>query len=255
LSGGSEHIDLDACADAGIEVVRPASASAQAEAEFVVGALLQMLRRVPVVGGDGMLVGRELGACTVGLVGHTATTGPLAGLLRSFGARVLGYDPALHATDPAWARVDVQPVGLRELLQESDAVALLLLHYRRFDGLFGARWLGECRRDQVWVSLAHGDIFDEPALARALAGGPLAAAWLDSVDPAWLEPGRPLANLDTLQVTPRLAATTAEARLRGAWAVARRIDEVLSRAVPPRSLRRERFRPSLPGDLADLEAG
>jgi D-3-phosphoglycerate dehydrogenase len=33
----------------------------QAEAEFMIGALLQMLRRVPVVNGEGLLVGRELG--------------------------------------------------------------------------------------------------------------------------------------------------------------------------------------------------
>ena len=62
VSAGAENIDLDACARAGVEVVRSLTASAQAEAEFMIGALLSMLRRVPVVGSDGMLVGRELGA-------------------------------------------------------------------------------------------------------------------------------------------------------------------------------------------------
>jgi len=32
----------------------------------MIGALLSLLRRVPVVGSDGMLVGRELGGATVG---------------------------------------------------------------------------------------------------------------------------------------------------------------------------------------------
>ena len=45
LSAGAENIDVEACARAGIEVVRPAAASAPAEAEFLIGALLQMLRR------------------------------------------------------------------------------------------------------------------------------------------------------------------------------------------------------------------
>ena len=53
LSAGAENIDLDACARAGVEVVRPASASAAAEAEFVIGALLQMLRRVPILNDEG----------------------------------------------------------------------------------------------------------------------------------------------------------------------------------------------------------
>ena len=49
LSAGSENIDFESCARAGVEVVRPTDATAQAEAEFMIGALLQMLRRVPVV--------------------------------------------------------------------------------------------------------------------------------------------------------------------------------------------------------------
>ena len=56
LSAGAENIDVDACARAGVEVVRPSNATAAAEAEFVVGALLQMLRRVPVVNAEGLLV-------------------------------------------------------------------------------------------------------------------------------------------------------------------------------------------------------
>ena len=49
LSVRAENIDLDACARAGIEVVRPANASALAETEFAIGALLQLFRRVPII--------------------------------------------------------------------------------------------------------------------------------------------------------------------------------------------------------------
>jgi len=92
LSGGAENIDIEDCVRAGIEVVRPQDAGAAAEAEFVVGALLQLLRRVPVVNAEGLLVGRELGAATIGLLGITATARPLARLLGAFGARVIGMD-------------------------------------------------------------------------------------------------------------------------------------------------------------------
>jgi D-3-phosphoglycerate dehydrogenase len=105
LSVGAENIDLDACERAGVEVVRPATASASAEAEFAIGALLQMLRRVPVLNAEGLLVGRELGGTTVGgLVGMTPAAAAGATLLRAFGAEVLGYDPGVHATDRLWAR-------------------------------------------------------------------------------------------------------------------------------------------------------
>src|SRR3984885_13970282 len=47
VSAGAENIDLEACARAKVEVVRGLTATAQAEAEFMIGALLSMLRRVP----------------------------------------------------------------------------------------------------------------------------------------------------------------------------------------------------------------
>ena len=228
VSAGAENIDLDACARAGVEVVRSATATAQAEAEFVIGALLSLLRRVPVVGSDGMLVGRELGAATVGLVGMSPAARSMAQLLGAFGARVNGYDPSLHSSDSVWERWRVKPLGLRELLETSDAVCVQLSYFSRYHGLLGERFLPFCKPNQVIVSIAHSGLFDEAALAEAMGSGRIAAAWFDSLEPGALDEGRPLAGIDTLQVTPRVASTTRESRLRSAWAVARRIDEILT---------------------------
>ena len=234
VSAGVENIDLEACARAGVEVARAAGASAAAETEFVLGALLALLRRVPILSDEGLLVGRELGACTVGIVGITASTQGLTRMLKAFGAQVMGYDPGLHAEDPAWAQAGLEPVALLDLMRECNAVCVLLHHYSRFDGLFGARLLSVAKLHQVIVSLAHSTLFDEEALAQALRDGPLAAAWLDSLEPGALDPGRPLRHIDTLQVTPRVASTTRESRLRSAWIVAQRIDELLNAARPRR---------------------
>jgi phosphoglycerate dehydrogenase-like enzyme len=247
VSVGAENIDLEACARAGIEVVRPASACAVAEAEFVIGAFLQMLRRVPVFNGEGHLVGRELGGTTVGVVGMTSAVKHLSQLLAAFGAHVVGYDPSLHASDAIWARSDVEPMSLPDLLRVSDAVCVLLTFFPRYMGLFGERMLAECKQDQVIVSLAHSSLFNETALARALTQGPLAAAWFDSLEPGLLDLGRPLRNIDTLQVTPRISATTLQSRARSAWAVARRVDELLYAL-----LARAEFTRTRPDDLAGL---
>jgi len=228
LSAGVENIDFDACARAGAEVVRPGDATAQAEAEFMIGALLQMLRRVPVVNAEGLLVGRELGGATVGMIGMAPAAQVLAPLLAAFGARVIGYDPVLHANDPLWARWLVEPVGLRELIEHSDGVCVMLSAFSRYQGLLGERYLGSCKVNQVLVSLASSSLFDELALAEVLGSGRMAAAWFDSLEPGLLASGRPLHQIDTLQVTPRVASTTLESRVRAAWEVARRIDELLS---------------------------
>lgn len=233
VSAGVENIDLDACTHAGVEVARGSGASAAAEAEFVIGALLALLRRVPIVTDEGLLIGRELGACTVGIVGATSAMAPLARILSVFGCTVLGYDPGVHADDPRWIQAGVEPIPLLELMRDSDAVCVLMHHYSRFDGLFGERLLSAAKPHQVIVSLAHSALFDEHALAHALREGPLAAAWMDSLEPGALGPGRPLRHIDALQVTPRVASTTRESRLRSAWVVAQRIDEIL-RQSPPR---------------------
>ena len=250
VSAGAENIDLDACARARVEVVRGLTATAQAEAEFMIGALLSMLRRVPVAGSDGMLVGRELGASTVGLIGMAPAARSMAKMLSGFGSRMVGYDPSLHASDSLYERWRVRPLGLRELLEQSDAVCVQLSYFSRYHGLLGERFLPHCKPNQVMVSIAHSALFDEAALALALTRGHLSAAWLDSMEPGALDEGRPLFGIDNLQITPRVASTTRESRLRSAWAVVKRIDELLSAAGAGQRGFRETV-PSVPADLAD----
>ena len=250
ISAGAENIDLDACARARVEVVRSPTATANAEAEFMIGALLSMLRRVPVSGSDGMRVGRELGSATVGLIGMAPAARSMAQMLAGFGSKVVGYDPSLHASDPVFERWNVAPLGLHELLGQCDAVCVQLSYFSRYHGLFGERFLPLCKPNMVLVSIGHSALFDEAALAEALSTRRIAAAWLDSLEPGALDPGRPLFGFENLQVTPRLASTTRESRLRSAWAVVRRIDELLS---PPGDEAQELMPtgPGLPIDFAD----
>jgi phosphoglycerate dehydrogenase-like enzyme len=250
LSAGAENLDLESCARAGVEVVRPATASANAEAEFAIGALLQMLRRVPVINAEGLAVGRELGGSVVGIVGMTPAARPLATLLDTFGARVIGYDPAVHADDGLWDRWGVEPVPLRQLMEQSDSVCVLLSYYSRYHGLLGQRYLAECKPNQVLASLAPSGLFDEGALAHSLATRRMAAAWFDSMEPGTTSPGRPLHGIDNLQVTPRVASTTRESRVRSAWAVAQRMDEILQARAALSD-----FTSTTPGALAGLEGG
>ena len=249
VNAGAENIDLDLCARAGIEVVRSFTATARAEAEFMIGAVLSLLRRVPAEGADGGWVGREIGAATVGLIGMAPAARTTAQMLAGFGSRVVGYDPSVHASEAVWQRWKIQPLGLRELLAQSDAVCVQLNYFSRYRGLLGERLLHSCKPGQVVVSIAHSELFEESALALALSSGRIAAAWLDSLAPGALDAERPLSTVSNLYVTPRLASTTRESRLRSAWAVVKRIDELLTGDVPTA----RGFRPTSPGVPLDLE--
>jgi phosphoglycerate dehydrogenase-like enzyme len=197
----------------------------------MIHAVLSLLRRFPISGPEGQLAGRELSACTVGLVGMAPAARSVAQMLSGFDARLVGYDPALHQSDGVWERWRVLPLGLRELLQEADAVCVQLPYFNRYRGLLGERFLPFCKPHQVIVSISHSAVFDEVWLAEALRSDRLAAVWMDSLEPGLMAPGRPLHGIETLQVSPRVAGTTHESQLRSAWAVARRIDELLAAAA------------------------
>ncbi|KQY81278.1 phosphoglycerate dehydrogenase [Pelomonas sp. Root1444] len=229
-SGGAENIDVEACRKAGVDVVRSQTSTASAEAEFAIGALLSLLRRVPIEGSDGLKVGRELGCSTIGLLGLVPAARVMAQLLQAFGTRVIGYDPSRHPSDATWARWGIEAVSLADLMEHSDGLVLMLPYFGRYRGLVGERQLEVGRAGQVLVGLTQSGLVDEAALALALRNGRLRAAWFDCMEPGWLEAGRPLHGIGSLQVTPRLAGTTRESRVRAAWAVARAIDGLL---LPP----------------------
>lgn len=219
-----DHIDVEACQRMGIEVVRGVAASAPAEAEFVISALILLLR------GGGATpsgVGRELASATVGVIGMAPAARWISGMLSGFGSRLVGYDPSLHASDPLWGRWRIAPLALATLLAEADAVCVQLAAYSRYAGLLGGRFLEQCKPGQVLLSTSHAGVFDREALAQACSSGRLARVWLDNVDADWLAPGAPLHGLTGLRVTPRLAGATVETRERGVQAVLQRLDEVL----------------------------
>lgn len=229
IEPGLDNIDLDACARASVELVRGTAATAPAEAEFMIGALINLLR--PGSNGGRVGPGRELASATVGLIGLAPAARSLSAMLSGFGSRLLGYDPAVHASDLLWGRWRIEPMGLREMLQTADAVCLQLPYYSRYQGLLGERYLPTCKPGLVMISTSHSALFDEASLAAALISGRLASVWLDSVEPGLFDAGRPLHDVPNVHTTSRLAGYTQESRTRSVWSVAQRLHEMLAESA------------------------
>jgi len=113
LHGDTENIDDEACRRRRVRVLRAINANVRANAEFQLGNLMMMMRNgapQPVMPLDGVpLRGREINDSVIGLLGMTPTAHLLATLLTALGARVIGFDPALHRTADLWQRLGVQP--------------------------------------------------------------------------------------------------------------------------------------------------
>lgn len=233
LHDGEVNIDFESCQRRGVRIVQASSAATRATAEFLLMALLNLFRlggrlRSSHRGGAPHARGREVSDSVVGLLGMSPVAQLLAPMLLAVGARVVGYDPAVHRSAELWERLGVQPLTLAELLEAADAVSMQMTYASRHHGMINDRVLASCRPGQLWACTSQASLFDLAALARCLQSGRIAGFWLDSDDPVLEQVDSPLRGLSNLRITPAWAAATHEAQLRGSWYLADRLHQALN---------------------------
>lgn len=230
---GTDNTDLEACRDRRVRVIQATTANVRSNAEYLLAALLMQFRRgigASLLGDRhaDIRLGRELNGSVIGLLGLGPTAHALALILQPLGARLIGYDPAVHHTAPIWARLQVQPVGLADLMAQADAISVQVMYASRYKGFVNDKVLAHCRKGQIWVGTSRSDLFEPEALARALKDGRIESCLLDGAESGFASRGSPLHECDNLHLTPRLGSHTREARLRSSWYVAHRLHEALS---------------------------
>ncbi|MDO0973332.1 2-hydroxyacid dehydrogenase [Mycolicibacterium frederiksbergense] len=214
LGAGVNTIDVDAASRCGIAVANMPGANAPSVTEGTLLLMLAALRRLPVLDratregrgwpsdpGLGETV-RDIGGCTVGLVGYGNIAKQVEAVLATLGARVL------HTSTRDDGHPDWRP--LPALLSESDIVSLHLPLTAATRHLIDQEALGLMKPDAVLVNTARGPIVDEEALAAALREGRLAAAGLDVFAAEPVEPDNPLLGLDNVVLTPHVTWYTVD---------------------------------------------
>lgn len=212
---GYDSIDVTAAARHGITVSNLPGVNANAVAEYTLGLLLTMARRIVqsaagVTAGDWPREdGHELRGATLGLVGYGAAARAVVPLAQGFGMTVLCSTrvPEDQRTDPS-----VRFVELPELLTSSDYVSLHTALTEQTRSLIGATELRRMRPTAMLVNTARGAFVDEAALAAAVRDGVIAGAALDVVVEEPLPADSPLRGVDGIVVCSHLAGQTAEAR-------------------------------------------
>ncbi len=208
-------IDVEAAHRLGIRVANAPGYNAAAVADWTVMAMLVVLRHglgaANALRSDGWCtapLGRELGELTVGLVGYGAVARAVHDRLRGFGSDVL-VSARGTARDGGATQVE-----LDELLGRSDVVSLHVPHTPETHHLLGAQRLARMREGSVLVNSARGALVDEDALVAALQAGRPAAAALDVFAEEPLPATSPLLELPQVYLTPHVAASTEQARMR-----------------------------------------
>jgi phosphoglycerate dehydrogenase-like enzyme len=248
---GTDNTDLEACRDRKVRVIQASTANVRSNAEYLLASLLLLFRRGigSALAGDRHAeprLGRELNGSVVGIFGLAPTAHTLAGMLHALGARLIGYDPAVHHTAPIWGRLNIQPVSAQDVMTNADAVSVQTMYASRYQGFINDKLLAHCKPGQVWVGISRSQLFDLQSFANALNDGRIEAAMLDGAEAGFASRGSPLHECQNLFLTPRLGSHTRESRLRASWYVAHRLHETLS------APREGQFEP-IPTGLMDLE--
>ena len=221
---GLDHIDLEACAARGIQVLslrgeRAFLREVRATAEHTLLLAMALMRRLVPAAGDvkdarwdrDRFRGHELYRKTAGVVGVGRLGAIVAEYLSALGMRVLGHDP--HVDVAARGLVSA---SLSELLQAADLVTLHVPLAPETLGLIGEGELRQMKSTAVLVNTSRGGIVDEAALLAALKRGSTAGAALDVVagEPESIRADSPLVGYasahDNLLITPHIGGNTFE---------------------------------------------
>jgi D-lactate dehydrogenase len=183
-SAGFNHVDVKACRDNGIEVVRVPAYSPHAVAEHALALLLTLNRKTHRAYNrvrelnfsiDG-LVGFDLFGKTVGVVGTGKIGECFARAMLGLGCRVVAHD--LYRNDRLEAD-GVKYVELEELFRESDIISLHAPLTPKTKHLVSRDRLALTKRGVVIINTSRGGLVCTSALIEGLKSGQIGAAALD----------------------------------------------------------------------------
>jgi phosphoglycerate dehydrogenase-like enzyme len=219
LGAGVNTIDINRAAARGVAVANMPGANAPSVAEATVMMMLAALRRLPELDratragrgwpadpGLGDTV-RDLGGCTVGLVGYGNVAKRVEQIIRSMGTTVIHTTTTRDEFHVHWST-------LNEVLKNSDIVSLHLPLTSATEKMIDAEALAKMKPGAILVNTSRGQIIDEDALVDALRSGKLAAAALDVFAEEPVAPDNTLLSLDNVLLTPHVSWYTADTMAR-----------------------------------------
>ena len=157
----------------------------------------------------------ELTEKTVGIVGLGRIGKQVAKRLTGFDTRTIYHDIVEMPWD-VQRELKAEPVPFDDLLRESDIVTLHVPLTRRSRGMMSDREFGMMKPTAYLINTCRGSVVDEAALYRALKDGQISGAGLDVLEEEPTPPDNPLLDLDNVVITPHMATSSQESRLRTA---------------------------------------
>lgn len=223
---GTNNIDLEAAAAAGIPVKNVKGYSTSSVVQLTFSVMLELMIDTSYYTdyvasgkysqqslfthiGPGLL---ELSGKTIGIIGMGDIGKGVAKVAEAFGMKVIHYSTSGKNTKSGYTAV-----SLTELAQQSDIVSIHAPLNEHTKGLIDAKFLEQMKSSAVLINMGRGGIVVEQDLVEALEANKLYGAALDVFEKEPLSPESPLLQAvkkHRLLLTPHIAWAGYDSRVR-----------------------------------------
>jgi D-3-phosphoglycerate dehydrogenase len=234
---GVDNVDVPAATKRGIIVANAPQSNVIAAAEQTIALMLALARNIPQAHAalvDGRWERSKYGGIevyekTLGILGFGRIGQLVAERAKSFGMRVLAYDPYVGAERYRELGVD-KAESSDDVYAEADIITIHLPKTPETENWLDAEAFAKMKDGVRVINCARGQLLDDAALAEAIQAGKVAGAALDVFrDEPVTE--HPLFGMEGVVVTPHLGASTTEAQDRAGVQVAEQIVAALTGGV------------------------
>ena len=234
---GVENIDVEAASKKGIVVMNTPGGNNVTTAEHTISLMLSLARHIPQAVASlkagqwkrDKFMGVELCNKTLGVIGLGNVGRIVAERAVGLRMKVIGHDPFVPPENAA--RLGVELVSLEEVFQRSNFITVHVPLTNETRGLINRKAIAKMKKGVRIINCARGGIVDEKDLAEALKEGKVAGAALDVYVDEPPSPDHPLVKMEQVITTPHLGASTDEAQLNVAIAVAEQMVDFLTRGI------------------------
>jgi D-3-phosphoglycerate dehydrogenase len=257
---GLDNVDVERATERGIPVVWTPDANSLAVADFSLGLMIGIARKIASAN-DALkrfgawerrhqLVGTNVSEKVLGIIGFGRVGRAVAERARGFRMRVLVHDPFVE--EEVVSEFGGISVGLEELLAQSDFVSIHAPYTSETKKLIGDREINMMKPRAFIINTARGGIVDSRALLKALRAKRIAGAALDTFEEE--PPGRrnALFRLENVIATPHIAAFTQEALEKVSATVAEGVASALRNERPKYVFNESVYRNSRTGHESEL---
>ncbi len=221
---GYDKINVASATKFGVPVIASVGLTANAVAEFTLGLMIGLARRISrsdrdlrekknwsaraIYANPAQEMGVDLHDTTVGLVGAGFIGSSVARMCKAaFSCRVVAYDPIISKEVMAAQGIEKKE-DILSLVKEADFVSLHMSLTNETRHVINETVLRAMKPTAFLINCARGPVVDEKALFKALQEKWIAGAATDVYEEEPINPENPLLNLPNVIVTPHIGGVT-----------------------------------------------